>query len=120
MSNVYVNASIEVTNKELYNVLQNVKELDSSKIELKIKDYGYEILYHDEHVYIYVYGNEMEKKEETVIFDCELKKEISFAHSFVNSIIEQLKKSNVVYYKFEYGESDSKGNEMGEQFEISS
>ncbi|AXO80709.1 hypothetical protein DZC78_10040 [Olleya aquimaris] len=118
MNSIFINGSIEITNKEFYKILLSIDELDNSKLELKERDFGYEIGYEDEHIYIYIHGNELEKKGETLIFDCEYKKEIDNAHLFINSIEDLLQNQGIPYYSFEYAEGDGKGNDIGEEFEI--
>ncbi|SNR13960.1 hypothetical protein [Tenacibaculum jejuense] len=120
MNNIYINGSIEVTNKKLYSILNEIEEINNSKLELKLKDFGYEINYKDEEMYFYIHGNEEEDENETIIFDCELKQDLSYAHNFVSTIVGKLRENNIGYFNFEYGYGDGKGNDLGEQFEVSS
>lgn len=120
MNSIFINGSIEATNKQIYQILKRSNEIDSSKLELKERDFGYEIGYEDQDIYIYVHGNESEVIGETVIFDCEYKKGIEEAHLFIASIKELLDSNNIGFYLFEYAEGDGKGNQVGEEFEVKS
>lgn len=119
MNNIFINGSIEITNKTLFKVLKEVDEIETSKLKLEENFKGYEIVYKDDDIYVYAHGNEEEKENETIIFDCEYKKSIEEAHVFVNKLKDALNDQNIPYFSFEYGEGDGDGNDIGEQFEVS-
>ncbi len=118
MENVFIYGDIKSTTTDFYNVLKIVEGLDESKIELKLRDFGYEIGYEDASVYMYIFGNEFNEDDGLVIFECEYKKTIVEAHAFIESLCDCLKSNQIFHYSFEYGKGDGHGNDIGDWVEI--
>jgi hypothetical protein len=121
MSNkTFINGSIEITNSKFFQILKSIDSLSQDKIQLKLQDFGYEIMYESDDIYFYVYGNESEKENEILIFDCEYKSQDISATTFINSIVQKLTDNGVKYYKFGLEEVDENGELVGEEHEIKS
>lgn len=119
-NHTFLYGSITSTNKVLYEILGSIGELQTSKLKLKDRHFGYEIDYRDDEIYLYAYGNEFDEKEDTMLLEVEFHQSIDKVRSFVNSLKEACERKNIPYYSFEYGEGDGEGNDIGEWYEVKS